>query len=381
MKHLRSLSLLALVAAFGLVVTGCSDDVNGPSNEPVPGDDDYTAIDFDDPTGGLTASDEPIAFGDAFLLQEDAREEEELFDDALMQQDRFRKMLAECDSMPDGERPLRNSYFLRVVWGNLDGPVDPESGEVVDIARMDWSGMLQINDGAVIVRRLIRFERGIDSITRPRIDPQTIEWTSFTGGHFDGILFQIVEPVRNDEMMGPDYANNVKFQAGSFTANFTTADIPGMDRTANVDDENSIRFLGFEYNGARGCPRGFLAGIWHDDPETEGARGGFRGRWVNILGTTMGYVQGGYGLNEEGERVLRAKYISRRGEFKGFVAGTWEPGDEPGLGSFHARWMNRNQTVQGVLGGRYKKAGERPGGFFQGRWTADCDRNAEDLVQ
>ena len=48
MKHLRSLSLLALVAAFGLVVTGCSDDVNGPSNEPVPGDDDYTAIDFDE---------------------------------------------------------------------------------------------------------------------------------------------------------------------------------------------------------------------------------------------------------------------------------------------------------------------------------------------
>jgi hypothetical protein len=377
MKHLRLIPLLALVAVLGIGFAGCSDDVSSPADDPT-GSDDYTAIDLEDPTGGLTDSDEPVAFGDPFLLQEDARENEELYDDALMEQNRYRKMVAECDSTQDGQRPLRKSYFLRVVWGNLDGPVDPVTGEVVDMARMDWSGALQIDDGVVIVRRVIRFERGIDSITRPRPDPQTVEWTSFTGGHYDGILFQIIEPARNDDSLAPDVANNVKFRAGEFTAEFTTADIPGLDRTANVGEENAIHFLGFEHNGGFACPRGFIAGIWHDDPEAPG--GQFRGRWVNILGNTMGYMQGRYGTTEDGERVFRGKYISKRGHFRGFLGGTWEPGEEPGQGTFRGRWMNKTGASEGVLGGGYKKAGDRPGGFYQGRWTERCDADAVELI-
>ena len=381
MKHLRSLSLLALVAVLGIALVGCSDDVNSPSSDPVVGSDDFDAIDLNDPTGGLTDSDEEIAFGDAFLMQEAAREDEESHDDALLQQERFRKMAAECDSMPpDGERPLRRSYFLRVVWGNLDGPVDPATGEVIDVARTDWSGAIEVDDGVVLVRRLIRFEKGVDSITRPRTDPKTVEWTSFTGGHYDGILFQIIEPARNDESLAPDSANNVKFRAGEFTAQFTTADIPGLDRTANVGDDNAIHFLGYEYNGKPGCPRGFLAGIWHDDPDTEDGRGQFRGVWTNILGRNIGFMRGAYGVNEEGERVFRGKYISKRGEFLGFLKGPWEPGDEPGRGRFVGEWISKTGMREGVLGGRDKQAGDRPGGFYQGRWAASCERNAEELV-
>ena len=83
---------------------------------------------------------------------------------------------------------------------------------------------------------------------------------------------------------------------------------------------------------------------------------------------------------EDGQRVFRAKYISRRGEFKGFLSGNWEPGEEPGQGHFRGRWMNKNGTVEGVLGGRYQKGEDRPGGFFQARWSAACDRDAEDLI-
>jgi hypothetical protein len=379
MKHLRSLSLIALVAVLGLAMVGCSDDVNAPTDDPM-GSDDFDAIDFDDPTGGLTATDEEIAFGDAFLLQEVARENEELYDDALLADPTVARMVAEADSSHDGERPMRRSYFLRVVWGNLDGPVDEATGEVVDLSRMDWSGALEIDRGAVIVRRLIRFERGIDSITRPRESRQLVEWTSFTGGHFDGILFQIIEPVRSDEMMGPDYANNVRFTAGSINAEFTTADIPGMDRTADVNDLNSIHFVGFEHNGKLACPRGFMAGIWRDLPDENG--GAFRGRWVNILGTTRGFMMGRYGVNQEGERVFRGKYISRSGKFMGFVVGGWAPSeDRPGMGHFRGKWMNRAETIDGHLGGRYKMAGDRPGGFYQGRWAASSERDAEELVR
>lgn len=381
MKQLRLFSLLGLVAILAVGMAGCSDDVSSPTDNPT-GSDDFTAIDLNDPSGGLTDTDEPIAFGDPFLLQEEAREAEELYDDALMEQDRYRKMVAECDSTPDGQRPLRKSYFLRVVWGNLDGMVDPATGEVIDAARMDWSGALQVDDGVVIVRRLIRFERGVDSITRPRPDPQTIEWTSFTGGHYDGILFQIIEPAtKPEDSLAPDVANNVRFKAGEFSAQFTTADIPGLDRTANVGDDNAIHFLGFEHNGKLACPRGFIAGIWHDDPETDDGRGKFRGRWVNILGNTMGYMQGGYGVNEEGERVFRGKYISRRGNFRGFLSGTWEPGDEPGMGTFRGDWVNKTGASEGVLGGRYKQAGDRPGGFYQGRWTERCDVEAVETIE
>jgi len=378
MKHLRSLSLLALVAVLGIAMVGCSDDVNAPTDDPI-GSDNFDTINLDDPTGGLTPTDEEVGFGDAFLLQEEARENEELYNDALMADPEVARMVAEADSS-DGERPMRRSYFLRVVWGNLDGPVDEATGEVVDLSRMDWSGALQIDQGVVIVRRLIRFERGVDSITRPRESRQLVEWTSFTGGHFDGILFQIIEPAKPADSLAPDYANKVKFTAGSINAEFLTTDIPGMDRTAEVDDLNSIHFVGFEHSGKLACPRGFMAGIWRDLPDQNG--GAFRGRWVNILGTTRGFMMGRYGVNENGERVFRGKYISRSGQFMGFLVGTWAPtGDRPGVGHFRGKWINDTATVEGHLGGRYIRAGDRPGGFYQGRWVASCERDAEELVR
>jgi hypothetical protein len=381
MKQLRYLSLLILVLAVGFA--GCSVDISSPANTETAGTDDFGAIDLDLLNGGLTPTDEEVAFGDAFLLREEAREAEELYDDALLADLEVAKMVAECDATDDG-RPARTSYFLRLVWGDLDGPVDEETGEVIDAARVDWSGALQIDRGAVIVRRVIRFERGVDSITRPRPDPQTVEWTSFTGGHFDGILVQIIEPApRPDDSLAPDYEpNRIRVKAGAFSAEFLTSDIPGLDRTADVGDDGSIHFTGYEYNGRLGCPRGFLAGIWRMAPEDADFDGGFfRGRWVNIVGTTRGYMQGRYGMNSEGHRVFAGKYISRNGHFLGFLRGTWAPGDEPGRGYFRGEWVNEAETREGVLGGRYKQAGDRPGGFYQGRWTADCDREAVDAIE
>lgn len=386
MKTLRIFSLLAFVAVLGAGLSGCSDEVTNPvTSDPVVGTDDFAAIDLNEPYGGLTATDEPVAFGDAYLLRDRDRERDELCDDPIMQQDRIRQMVAECDSS-NGDGPMRQSYFLRVVWGTLDGPVDPATGETMDLAQVDWSGMLQVDEGVVIVRRLIFFERDIDSITRPREDPQTVEWTSFTGGHYDGILFQIIEPrtMRDGQGMA-DVENMVHFTAGQFSAEFATSEIPDMDRTAEVGDDGSIQFVGFEHQGLQTCPRGFLAGIWFVDPELGddaiSASGFFRGRWVNILGNTLGYMQGSWGTNDEGERVFAGKYISPRGQFRGLLSGTWEPGDEPGVGSFAGEWVNDAETREGVLGGRYKQAGDRPGGFYQGRWTATCDAEAVSMIE
>ena len=302
--------------------------------------DDFDAIDLDLPDGGLTPTDEEVAFGDPFLMQEDAREADELYDDALLADPEVARMVAEADisdDTPDNNRPHRRSYFLRMVWGNLDGPVDDSTGEVIDASRVDWSGALQIDRGVVIVRRLIRFERGTDSITRPRPNRQTVEWTSFTGGHFDGLLLQIIEPADHPEdSLAPDIANVVRVKTQQFSAEFNTVDIQGMDRTADLGEAGSIHMTGFEHNGRLGCPRGFMAGIWRMGPTIDSVNvdpanesGMFRGRWVNILGTTRGYMMGRYGLNADGERVFRGKYITRNGKFGGFLRGSWAPRRHP----------------------------------------------------
>lgn len=388
MKTLRILALFTFVAVLAAGLAGCSDDVNSPAtSDPVVGVDDYAAIDLDQPYGGLTATDEPVAFDDPYLLRERDRERDELYDDALMQQDRYRKMVAECDSANGNRGPMRESYLLRVVWGDLDGMVDPATGETVDLARIDWSGMLQVDEGIVIVRRLISFERPVDSITRPREDPQTVAWTSFTGGHYDGILFQIVEPRTMGGGPEPGGAPNmVHFTAGPFSADFATTEIAGLDRRVDLGDRGSIQFVGLERGGELACPRGFLAGIWAfapvDTDTVDPAPGGFfRGRWVGILGDTRGYMQGRWGVNEAGEKVFFGKYISPRGHFRGLLSGTWVPGDETGVGSFSGEWVNDAETREGVLGGRYLQAGDRPGGFYQGRWTATCDPGTVSMIE
>jgi len=390
MNKLRHLSLWTLALVLVVAFTGCSDDVTNPTEGPTDtsaASDDFNAIDLDLPDGGLTPTDENVAFGDPFLMQEDAREAAELYDDALLADPEVARMVAECDST-DGGRPHRRSYFLRMVWGNLDGPVDETTGEVIDVARVDWSGALQVDRGVVIVRRLIRFERGVVSITRPRPDRQTVEWTSYTGGHFDGLLLQIIEPMdRLEDSLAPDQANVVRVKTQQFSAEFNTTDLPGMDRTADLGDAGSIHMTGFEHNGRLACPRGFMAGIWRMAPTDELSvepaqeRGIFRGRWVNILGTTRGYMMGAYGLNDDGERVFRGKFITRNGKFGGFLHGSWAPSDEPGRGNFRGQWVSKSHDLEGVFGGRYKHAGDRPGGFFQGRWTANCDRDAVDELE
>jgi hypothetical protein len=211
-----------------------------------------------------------------------------------------------------------------------------------------------------------------------------VAWFSHTGGHFDGLLVEIIEPPRNGQDGGdPPPANLLHIVTGPFERSFAVADLAQIDEIFEVEPEgNAVHLAGFTLGDLDPCPKGFLSGVWLDDPDTDDESGFFRGRWVGVHGIGMGHMMGQFGLDEDGNRMFFGKYINRSGEFMGLLAGTWKPSEEyPGHGSFVGHWTSDGETRDGVLGGRYLNLPEREGGFYQGRWAADCDDDAVEDIE
>jgi hypothetical protein len=205
-----------------------------------------------------------------------------------------------------------------------------------------------------------------------------VGWNSHTGGHFDGLLIQVIERPQDVEGQEP---NLLHFATGPLTTSFPVADLAGLDQVIPVEpDGNAVHVVGFNLADPDSCPKGFVGGIWHANPDSLGEGGRFRGHWVGLHGLTEGYLRGRYGVNDAGERVFFGKYIGRRGQFRGLLTGTWQPGDEAGRGTFEGHWVNRQETVEGLLSGRFEAVPGRPGGFFQGRWATLCDDEAAGQV-
>jgi hypothetical protein len=276
--------------------------------------------------------------------------------------------------------------FLRLTWGDLEAMPDSITGRVEDGELVDWSGSLRVDRGILVIRRVILFERPFDSIVRPRPARNVVAWNSHTGGHVDGLLVQIIEPPRDEDGdgevdPGKSDPNQLHVVTPQFEQSFLVDDLNTLDQVFPAATEGeAIHFAGFDLSNLDPCPKGFLAGIWHDDPATEDGSGFFRGRWVGLYGVTQGHVMGGYGFTEDGERVFFGKYISRSGQFRGLLRGTWDPGEDPGTGLFRGQWINASEEVEGVLGGRYLDRVDRPGGFFQGRWATLCDDEASGQI-
>ncbi len=203
-RYLVALALLALLAA------GCSQD-DSPGDIAV---DDYDAMDLEQAYGGLTMTDEQPAFDDPYLIAEDAQDEGDAFADPVADDPEVREM----ERRGHGNR----FTYVRIVWGELDAARDEPDGDVVD-----WTGSLHVDRGVLIVRRVILFERPGDNVVRPRPDRQTVAWTSHTGGHFDGLVIQIIERPQDIEGGEP---NQLHFTTGPLTTSFPVADLAGLDQ-------------------------------------------------------------------------------------------------------------------------------------------------------
>jgi len=371
------------------VLSGCSQESTEPAIANL-GGDDFEAIDFSAPFGGLTASDEAEAFGDKNLLAISLLEEGEEVADPVADDPIVRDLEAQGDRAwdgRDGDRPHFTYVHLR--WGMLRSMMDSVRVEP-PCELTDWTGALNIDRGVLLVRRTIRFEGPNDHIIFPRLNHQTVGLVSQTACGFDGLVLQIIE--RSEEYANSDSTtqepNILHINLGDFSLDVPVAELAGMQERWSVGDQgNQVALHGFKLRDTSVCPKGFLSGHYRrlrtDVPDSvsidhQGERYGvFAGMWRGLHGRIGGHLRGAYGVNDAGERVFFGKYIGPRGHFRGLIAGTWEPGDEDDmLGSFIARWHSKDGEAVGVLGGEAFAVEGTNGGFFVGRWATHCDDEA-----
>ncbi len=340
-----TLFLAALLTAGIVLLSGCELFDSGESGTGQPAElSQY---------GGFTTSDEAPGFGDAGLLADYAGDDE--FEDEMEDDPRVRNTM---------NRSGARHYALRMVWGNLetrDSNVTAES----DCPVTDWSGSVEVDDGVLIVKRLIRFDPG-DYIVRPRKDPHGVEWVSYTKDHVDGILFKIVVPPHTSTDAVDGF---LRISTPFYNGSIPLASLEDYRELVIYDACNKISIVATAAKPSD-CPKGFLEGGWIADSDTSGH---FRGAWIGAEGGLMGYLKGNYEIRD-GHRVLYGKWITESGNFRGLLRGTWSPlRDEDGPdGIFEGRWVNAAFTVMGVFKGHYHISEGDTSGFFHGRWKKNC---------
>lgn len=388
----RNLSLLLPVLALLLLMTGCSTDDATPTSAGLSGSDDYAQIDFNQEFGGLTATDENAAFSDPtleamLLAEEGAAVDDPLADDPAVRA--LEDLNRRAATLPDSVRP--RFTFVRLRWGMLRSAAD--TVEIMPPCEaIDWTGQVYTDFGSVVVRRLIAFERPQDHVIWPRLNRQTVGLVSHTACGFDGIVLQIMEHGYEASPSLTPVRNQLHIELGPYSAVFNVDELGGLHEVVEVDDlGNGFEVTGFTSGDVDVCPRGFLSGVWRPLP-TSGAvdlpdsnrrnhLGNFTGAWFTLHGRVHGFLRGGYGVDAGGNRVFVGKYIGPRGGFRGFLRGTWEPGDTAAdLATFLGHWHDARGRAEGLLGGEAHRVGDSPGGFFVGRWTALCDPEAEEVV-
>ncbi len=397
---MRSATRIALILVLGAglaLLAGCSGDEAAPTAAVPTGGDDYASLDLNDPWGGLTESDETEAFGDESLVAELLAEEGQLADDPLAADPEVRRLEQMCEGPGRPDDPARPRItYVRLNWGMLSGPEDTTAVER-PCASTDWTGSFRTDSGVVVVKRLLAFERPADHVIWPRLDRQTVAFVSHTRCGHDGMVLQIIEPPlpANTDTSGGDPRPPVRPNMLHIATPLLTVDIPvaelgGLHRVVDVDDlGNRFEVTGFAPGDLATCPKGFLSGRYRvaaavDRPDSSGGGvrlGSFAGLWMGLDGRIDGFLRGGYGLDDAGERVFVGKVIGRGGHFRARVRGTWEPADQENeLATFHGEWAGAAGRIEGILGGEAHPVAGYPGGFFTGRWTALCDEEAEGVV-
>lgn len=347
---LRRLFTIIMLVALLVWAVGCSENSTGS--------EDLTENpNLNDPTGGYLPTNESPGFGDPDLLAE-ANDNGEYNDPMLS--------ALGADTLDDA---LDGRYHFRVVWGQLR-----YDSTVIDVT--DWTGSLTVSRGAMVIRRLIKFETGQDAIV-PRTDRTLVEWESFTTVHHDGLAVDIFIPP--DTAISSE-AVTVAFETGPYSHTFDLSELAALDTVVYLDDadSNAVAFHAFRLDRVP-CPRGFLTGHWGYNEDGEGV---FRGVWMTRHGWISGFLRGHWGVDDDGQRVFFGKWISANGRFEGFLRGRWDQHPSHNAnpnavkhagGWFAGEILNADELVIGTLKGKYKSHPAFKKGFFQGRWKLACN--------
>ena len=215
--------------------------------------------------------------------------------------------------------------------------------------------------------RTIRFEPG-DYIHRPRPDFRTLEWTSYTGTHFDGIYVAIV--VRPQDTTSVE--GTLTFASAPFSRTFSFSELDSINVIYQVDQEgNEVGFVGRKKQLVP-CGNGFLEGRWI---RTARHLGVVMGRWINRDGSLAGHFMGYWGIRRDGQKLFFGKCISHNGEFRWLIRARWgyRHGQDEDKGWFAGEYFDRNHQARGAFKGGWRAGGDRGRkGFFEGAWYQFC---------
>ncbi len=335
MRRLTKITASALAMAT-LALSGCSADTQDPDYE---FESEQIAEQLELENGGLSMDDEAPQFAQASIL-EDVTLPESVYDDAMAQDETVVAMKQKPDAVV---------FHTTVLWGQFPLNWDNKTPR-------NWSGVLTVNRGAMVVGHTIAFEGKTDNML-PRPNPQTVAFTSATLPHHDGLRLAIVDPdPLNAEPLTLTYAT----PSGPVFSAPMKALTDGPQ--SKVVDEAGNRIVAVSVpQPVDLCNYGMLGGRWHRVAE---GRGRLLGPVANAQGDMVGHVRGIYGKRKNGDRVFFGKYINKHGAFMGIFAGHY------GEGHFEGRWLHKSGEV-GRLGGEYRETipGPETGGHFLGRWA------------
>ena len=262
-------------------------------------------------------------------------------------------------------------YIVTFLWGNL-----PHNFSATDLIT-DWSGSLSVNGPSkVFALHPIDFEPDQDSLI-PENHPNGEMWASSTQNDFDGIMFLVLY-----DKLTPTFAPQIlTFDTDPITLRFDFRQLVHMQAFYRVDSVNSVAVISQKIR-PRICPEGYFAGRWVK-ADSSHSNGRFEGLWFTHARDTVGYLNGRFWTDDEGQGLLEgvvSGYYTDQVIAK--LHGVWAYDDNRlcptcgvGHGQFKGRFKFLERDANGYFRGEFGNYELPPNDRvmpFRGRWHLDC---------
>ncbi len=359
MKFRFAYQMLSTVMA--MFVSGCFQGGDGSGLNDLENDEATAEKALTDPFKALGTGNEDSYFGDQELA--DLESEEVEYSDAV---EGLTSSLISLEGENTSQESSCDTYFMRLRWGQFRERND----DVEDST--DWSGAISVNAGKLIIFRTLGFDRN-DSISE-RTDPKVINFISKTRPHFDGLRLKYVVCPSDLSTLSQGEEVTFTFNAPNlpFAKSYTTSDLAHMNDLVKDIDANSNKFQLQSVLKSNLC-QGTMEGRWHTQ---ENGLGVFKGKVDSSDGIKLGHIKGVFAKDSQENNVFAAKFISRKGRFKGLVVGTY--GGTYGEENFEGTIYNRKRGKVGNIEGTYVDGDADHKGTFSGIYTLDCADDAAD---
>ncbi|HVV85283.1 MAG TPA: hypothetical protein VHE35_19610 [Kofleriaceae bacterium] len=330
--RLVSFRNLCVATLFATAAVACT------SNDAPPTDDEIqSSLELEN--GGLDTADELPMFGAQAEFAAANLEGDVAADDATTNDPTVADLR---DHAAAGARRVM------ILWGHLP----PDRGAPQQV----WDGRFALNRGALVVRREVGFEDRTDMLL-PRPSTNIVTFASTTKPFVDGLVLEVLD---GDASNTAPQTITYTARAGGAPLVFDLAALANGPVSYDVGTDGD-RMIATELHADQ-CDHGFMRGRWN---QVRPDMGRMLGVVSDADGSPIGHLRGIWGVRQNGDHVLFAKFIGVDGHFRGIFNGTW------GDGQFRGRWVISTGD-HGLAQGHYAAGAPGTavvGGAFVGRWA------------